>query len=118
MRKNEIIRKALGLTHVAYHNLRHSKYFEWCHKTAIENALPSRLLILDSHLYEWFCDQWLQRVELPFYTDNMDYLEAGLVDEDNYQRLFLDYVDGIVGYWPAPILKRIQRQFKNSLKEI
>lgn len=118
MRKNEIIRKALGLTQVAYHNIKHAHFSEWCEDRAVELALPSRMLVLDAGLYEWFCDQWVLKVELPFYTDHQDYLEADLNDEDSYQDLFLDYVDAIQGKWPSPIIKRIQKQFKNTLKEV
>jgi hypothetical protein len=117
MRKNEIIRKAMGLTPVAYHNIRHSYFAEWCEKKAIELALPSRMLVMDSALYDWYCDQWMLKVELPFYTDNQDFLEAELNDVESYQELFLGYIDAAGEHWPSPILKRIHKQFKNSFKE-
>ncbi len=118
MKKSDTIRKALGVTRVAYENIRHAHFSDWCKVQASENVLPARMLILSKPLYDWFCDKWVQKVELPFFQDNKDYWEASVTDVDSFRQLFASYVDAIEGYYPKPLLNQLKTQFKNNLKTV
>lgn len=108
------IKRALGITDLAYHNCINTHFALWCNKYAEHFALPQRKLVTNDKLHEWYLSQWMQKVELPFYRDNNDYLVAGIMGEANYQDLFLQYADAVEQVYPAPILKRIANAYKRT----
>jgi len=71
-----------------------------------------RDLLRSEALHAWFCDQWRRKVELPFYMDHHEYMEAGLQDFGNFQDLFLMYAEEIDPYFPKPILEAIANRYK------
>lgn len=115
MRKADEICKAMGITRLRYENCRENFYMKWCSAHADARALPLRTLLRSEALHTWFCDQWSRRVELPFYQDHQEYLEAGLQDYGHLQDLFLIYAEEIDNYYPKPLLETLASNYKSRL---
>ncbi|MDO6808117.1 hypothetical protein Q4603_05840 [Zobellia galactanivorans] len=112
MRKQEQIRKALGLTSTAYQNCKDTHFTMWCNRYAQLYAMPLLKMIGNDHLQNWYDDQWKHKVELPFYMDHEDYIDAGIEDIDNMQDLFLEYPENIMAVWPQTLLENITASLK------
>lgn len=112
MKKNEHIRKVIGTTKITYNNTIDQYFNLWCAKYAQQRALPLRKLVTNESLYKWYLGQWLQKVELPFYIDNRDYMEAGIFEPGKFQDLYLSYAETVENYYPQPILNRIANAHK------
>lgn len=110
MRKNDIIRKALGLTYTAYDNCRHAHFQMWCNRYATLYCLPLDAMVKDDHLQNWYHDQWLRKVELAFYVDNQEYLEANITDTGVMQDLFLMYPDNLLQLFPKSLLDDVKKR--------
>ena len=55
---------------------------------------------------------WLKHVELPFYMQVHDYLQAGIKDPEHFMDLFLQCADELDKLYPKPILNAIKKQLK------
>lgn len=111
MRKNEIIRKLLGITQMGYENCRDAHFQMWCNKYATLFALPLCKMAGDDHLINWYADEWKRRVELPFYMDNKNLIDAGIEDNDTYQDLFLAYPENINGHYPQTLFNDLRKRY-------
>lgn len=116
MKKSETIRKALGITALGYQNCIDAHFQVWCSRYAYKEALPLAKMVGNDLLQNWYHDQWLHRVELPFYADNLDFLQSGIRDEDNFQDLLLAYTDDILEIWPQSLFDAIRRSTKTIIE--
>lgn len=76
-------------------------------------------MLQNKALYNWYATQWQMLVEEPFFNDHKEYLEAGIVDPENFQDLFLQYAEAIQSNYPKALLDLIKSDLKthrNSIK--
>ncbi|WP_425628831.1 hypothetical protein [Cellulophaga lytica] len=114
MKKRDTIHKAMGITYLAYENCIDTHFNDWCRKYSFCYAIPLRKLVVNDHLYNWYCDQWIQKVELPFYLDHQDYLEAGIIEVNAYQDLLLQYADVLQTFYPKMLLLQLKKEHNKT----
>lgn len=112
MIKSETIRKAMGISALAYQNSIDTHFHLWCNKYAEEFALPLGKMAGDDYLQNWYRDQWTHKVELPFYIQYRDYLEAGIEAKGTMQDFFLEYPDAILEIFPKSLFDNLKRSLK------
>lgn len=111
MRKNHIIRKALGnISLMNYENSKEALFNKWCHHHAFMQALPLRALVSNDYIRNWYDDQWVKLVELAFYMDNKDFIESGVYDPDTFIDLFYTYPETLKEIYPKPLFTSIKKQ--------
>lgn len=116
MIKSKEIAKTLGITYLQYENCRDTHFGLWCNNQAMARAIPLRKLQTNDHLFNWYCDMWLKNVELPFYMQLQDYIQAGINDKEKFMDLFLQCAEELDKLYPKPILNIIIRQLKNPVQ--
>ncbi len=114
MIKSKEIAKILGVTYLEYENCRDTHFGLWCNRQAIIRAIPLRKLQTNDYLFNWYCEQWLKNVELPFFVQVSDYLEADINDREHFMDLLLQCAEEIENYYPKPIINNIRKQQKTT----
>lgn len=117
MKKNNIIRKALGnITLLNYENYREAYFNRWCHKYAVLFAIPLKEMVSNDYLQNWYQDQWLQKVELAFYMEYQEYLEEGVDAPDRFMDYFFEYPPKLEKHYPKTLLNMIKKD--NTAKKL
>lgn len=110
------ILKALRFDYKTYDDYRFNKFCRWCIKN--QYSLPLQRMISNENLYNWYCDNWIEMVERPFYHNNKEFIDSEIDAPDNYMMLFEDYTSTINEYYPSTLLNHIKRDFKQQLKQL
>lgn len=105
----------MGISALSYQNSIDAHFNIWCSHFAKEYAMPLGEMVRDDYLQNWYRDQWTHKVELAFYTDNRDYLDAGLKDEGNMQDLFLQYAEVLLDVFPKSLFDELKRRTKHEI---
>lgn len=109
------ISKLIGVSKLDFVNYQSQEYANWCVTYAQKNFIPSRLLDINEALFNWYCLNWDNKLKL-FLNENKDYIEAGVVDEDSYFRLFYDCVPkSLLLVYPTTIIERIKKQHYETI---
>lgn len=96
----------LEMQYAQYDNYRHEEFVQWCIHTAHTQYLPLKLLVSNDYLLNWYHDQWLNRVELPFLDQFACYSH---ISDRTAQRDLLDlFPQEIIGTYPSAILNKIR----------
>jgi hypothetical protein len=99
-----------------YDNIRFSYFIGYCMKY-MEFGNPLQSLIKNDHLYNWYCNNWIDMVEKPFFTQVRDYMDIEIVEPITYQEILTTYAEDIEQYYPSVIFKMIKDQNKPQSKD-
>ncbi len=106
----------LGLNYLQYEAYRNDYFQMYCRYIAPKKGIDYKTLIENDFLKNWFDDQWLLQVEKELKSGFSDYLNAGIMNENDLVYWIHFFAQEIFKYYPHILLKEIRKEYKLQIQ--